>query len=125
MHPEWEPVIIPKKKPKKTAENRVETKWEKAIRIAKKTAGAFTGSSDEGRDRREQFQSYMSMIDRLQKQKFYFRNQVRARNPGEQLIAQAGQIGSAKTTSMSTILDKYHDKALRLAQAKYYQKQTG
>jgi len=97
----------------------------KIIRVLKKTAGAFIGSSDEARDRREQFQSYMSVIDRLQKQKFYFRNQVRARNPGEQLIAQAGQIGSAKTTNMSTILDKYHDKALRLAQAKYYQKQTG
>ena len=91
----------------------------------RKIAEKFSGSSDTGKDRREQFQSYMSMIDRLQKQKFYFRNQVRARNPGEQLIAQAGQISGAKTTKMSTILDKYHDKALRLAQAKYYQKQTG
>ena len=118
-------MILPKKKPEKTAENRVETKWEKAIRIAKETAGTFSGGSDAGKDRRTQFQSYMSMIDRLQKQKFYFRNQVRARNPGEQLIAQAGQIHGAKTTKMSTILDKYHDKALRLAQGKYYQKQTG
>ena len=91
----------------------------------KKIAEKFSGSSDAGKNRREQFQSYMSMIDRLQKQKFYFRNQVRVRNPGEQLIAQAGQIGSAKTTKMSTILDEYHNKALRLAQAKYYQKQTG
>ena len=87
-------------------------------------AAKFSGGS-EGKDRRTQFQSYMSMIDRLQKQKFYFRNQVRARNPGEQLIAQAGQISGAKTTKMSTILDEYHNKALRLAQAKYYQKQTG
>ena len=108
-------MILPKKKPKKTEEKIT---WRK---IAEK----FSGSSDTGKERREQFQSYMSMIDRLQKQKFYFRNQVRARNPGEKLIAQAGQIGSAKTTKMSTILDKYHDKALRLAQAKYYQKQTG
>ena len=91
----------------------------------KKIAEKFSGSSGAGKDRREQFQSYMSMIDRLQNQKFYFRNRVRVRDPGEQLIAQAGQIHDAKTTKMADILDKYHDKALRLAQAKYYQKQTG
>ena len=112
-------MILPKKKPEKTAENTVDNRS-----ILQKIAAKFSGGP-EGKDRRTQFQSYMSMIDRLQKQKFYFRNQVRARNPGEQLIAQAGQIHGAKTTKMSTILDKYHDKALRLAQAKYYQKQTG
>ena len=112
-------MLLPKKKPKKTKENTVDNRS-----ILQKIAAKFSGGS-EGKDRRTQFQSYMSMIDRLQKQKFYFRNQVRARNPGEQLIAQAGQIRGAKTTNMSTILDKYHDKALRLAQAKYYQKQTG
>ena len=32
--------------------------------------------------------------------------------------------GTANTTKMSTILDRYHDRALRLAQAKYYQKQV-
>ena len=89
-----------------------------------KIAAKFSGGS-EGKDRRTQFQSYMSMIDRLQKQKFYFRNRVRVRDPGEQLVAQAGQIGSAKTTKMSSIMDNYHAKALRLAQAKYYQKQVG
>jgi len=90
----------------------------------RKIAAKFSGGS-EGKNRREQFQSYMSMIDRLQNQKFYFRNRVRVRDPGEQLIAQAGQIRDAKTTKMADILDQYHDKALRLAQAKYYQKQTG
>ena len=112
-------MILPKKKPKKTKENTVDTRS-----VLQKIAAKFSGGS-EGKDRRTQFQSYMSMIDRLQKQKFYFRNQVRARNPGEQLIAQAGQIRGAKITKMSTILDEYHDKALRLAQAKYYQKQVG
>ena len=112
-------VILPKKKPKKTEQNTVDNRnvWQ---HIAEK----FSGGS-EGKNRREQFQSYMSMIDRLQNQKFYFRNRVRVRDPGEQLIAQAGQIRDAKTTKMADILDQYHDKALRLAQAKYYQKQTG
>ena len=112
-------VIIPKKKPKKTKENTVDNRnvWQK---IAEKFSG-----SPEGKNRREQFQSYMSMIDRLQNQKFYFRNRVRATDPGERLTAQAGQIRDAKTTNMSDILDRYHDRALRLAQAKYYQKQVG
>jgi len=110
-NPHKDPKTLPKKKEKE------KTTW-------REIAAKFSGGP-EGKDRRTQFQSYMSMIDRLQKQKFYFRNQVRARNPSEQLIAQAGQIHGAKTTKMSTILDKYHDKALRLAQAKYYQKQTG
>ena len=105
-------------KGRKIPPRKKSTTWQK---IAEK----FSGGSDAGKDRRTQFQSYMSMIDRLQNQKFYFRNQVRVRNPGEQLTAQAGQIRGAKTTNMSDILDKYHDKALRLAQAKYYQKQTG
>jgi len=110
-NPHKDPKTLPKKKKKK------KTTWQ---HIAEK----FSGGS-EGKNRREQFQSYMSMIDRLQNQKFYFRNRVRVRDPGEQLIAQAGQIRDAKTTKMADILDQYHDKALRLAQAKYYQKQTG
>ena len=109
--PHKDPKTLPKKKKKK------KTTWQK---IAEK----FSGGS-EGKDRREQFQSYMSMIDRLQNQKFYFRNRVRATDPGERLTAQAGRIRDAKTTNMSDILDRYHDRALRLAQAKYYQKQVG
>ena len=41
------------------------------------------------------------------------------------LKARAGTGRAPATTKMSTILDRYHDRALRLAQAKYYQKQVG
>jgi len=118
-NPHKDPKTLPKKKktlPKKKEKEK--TTWQK---IAEK----FSGGSDAGKNRREQFQSYMGMIDKLQNQKFYFRNRVRATDPGERLTAQAGQIRDAKTTNMSDILDRYHDRALRLAQAKYYQKQTG
>jgi len=42
------------------------------------------------------------------------------------LKARSGRVSSTpNVTKMSTIMDQYHDKALRLAQAKYYQKQVG
>ena len=41
------------------------------------------------------------------------------------LKATSGRLSGPKTTQMSTIMDQYHDKALRLAQAKYYQKSVG
>ena len=119
-------MILPKKKPKKTAENRVETKWEKAKRIAKETAGTIAGKKDENDkgkvDRGQQFANYLATIDRLSFQNYRIRRGRVAEGP---LTARAGSINSARTTKMSTIMDKYHDKALRLAQAKYYQKQVG
>ena len=41
------------------------------------------------------------------------------------LKASAGRGSMPNLTKMSTVMNKYHDKALRLAQAKYYQKQVG
>jgi len=83
-------MILPKKKPEKTEENTVDNRS-----ILQKIAAKFSGGP-EGKDRRTQFQSYMSMIDRLQKQKFYFRNQVRARNPGEQILPKTNRLNYAR-----------------------------
>lgn len=75
-------------------------------------------------DRGQQFSSYLNMIDSLESKKFVSRR-GRVANPGTDLNFQAGKVRSASTTKMSTVLDKYHSKALRLAQAKYYAKQVG
>lgn len=74
--------------------------------------------------RSKQFSNYLSMIDSLESKKFVSRR-GRVANPGTDLNFQAGKVRSPSTTQMSTVLDKYHAKALRLAQAKYYAKQTG
>jgi|TARA_R100000049_G_C1905370_1_gene54149 dissimilatory sulfite reductase (desulfoviridin) alpha/beta subunit len=97
-----------------------ETTKEKTIRILKKTAGKFSGGRA-GKTRREQFAIYMNHIDKLQNAKADLRGRVEL-GP---LTAKAGKAGSARVTRMTDILDKYHDKALRMAQAKYYQKQLG
>jgi len=41
------------------------------------------------------------------------------------LKATSGRLRGPKTTNMSDIMNKYHDKALKLSQAKYYQKSVG
>jgi len=79
---------------------------------------------DNKENRGKQFSNYLSMIDSLESKKFVSRR-GRVANPGTDLNFQAGKVGSASTTKMSTVLDKYHTKALRLAQAKYYAKQVG
>ena len=63
-------------------------------------------------------------FDSLENKKFYSRR-GRVENPGTDLNFRSGRVNTANTTKMSTILDRYHDRALRLAQAKYYQKQVG
>ena len=75
-------------------------------------------------NRSKQFSNYLSMIDSLESKKFVSRR-GRVANPGTDLNFQAGKVRNPSTTQMSTVLDKYHAKALRLAQAKYYAKQTG
>ena len=75
-------------------------------------------------DRGQQFANYLNMMDKLESKKFYSRR-GRVENPGTNLRFTAGTVRSPSTTKMSTVLDKYHAKALRLAQAKYYAKQTG
>ena len=75
-------------------------------------------------DRGQQFANYLNMMDKLESKKFYSRR-GRVENPGTNLRFTSGTVRSPSTTKMSTVLDKYHAKALRLAQAKYYAKQTG
>jgi len=108
------------KKIKKT-ETTKETTKEKILRVLKETAGTFSGAGDNGKTRREQFTLYMNMVDKLQRAKVDLRGRVEL-GP---LTARAGKAGSPKVTKMSTIMDNYHNKALRMAQAKYYQKQVG
>ena len=101
-------------------------KKRKILRVLKETTGTFSGKKpkedERGKvDRGQQFANYLATIDRLSFQNFRLRGRV-----GEgPLTAKAGSAGGVKVTKMSTILDNYHDKALRMAQAKYYQKQLG
>ena len=108
--------ILPKRKPKKK-----ETTKEKILRVLKKTAGTFSSGPDNTISRANQFKMYMDTIDQLKNTRVRLPGRVELGN----LTAKSGKIGSARTTNMSTIMDKYHDKALRMAQAKYYQKQLG
>ena len=74
------------------------------------------------KDRASQFANYMSMIDTLSRKRVSLKGNMVALGD---LKARAGTGRAPATTKMSTILDRYHDRALRLAQAKYYQKQVG
>ena len=71
----------------------------------------------------QQFANYLNMIDRLENKKFISRR-GRVENPGTNLRFTSTKTRQPGITKMSTVLNKYHDKALRLAQAKYYQKQV-
>jgi len=65
---------------------------------------------------------YMDTIDKLKNIRVSFQKSKVELGP---LTASAGKAGSPRVTKMSTIMDNYHNKALRMAQAKYYQKQVG
>ena len=89
-----------------------ETKWERfkrRLRENKKTRSA-------------QFANYLSMVDRYSKKGVSLKRSMV--HLGD-LEARSGRGRMPSVTKMSTIMDKYHDKALRLAQAKYYQKSVG
>ena len=113
--------LPPKKKPKKK-----ETILERGKRATKAMLGIKNGKVDRG----AQFRNYLAMIDRLSKRRVNLARGFVA-DPGEKLTATSGQVGTVgrnvagTSVSMSRILDEYHDRALRLAQAKYYQKQVG
>ena len=71
-----------------------------------------------------QFTNYLNMIDSLENKKFISRR-GRVENPGTNLRFTSSKTRAPGITKMSQVLNKYHDKALRLAQAKYYAKQVG
>ena len=77
---------------------------------------------DNKKTRAEQFANYLNMVDSYSKKRVSLKGNMVALGD---LKARAGTGRAAATTKMSTILDRYHDRALRLAQAKYYQKQVG
>ena len=90
-----------------------ETKWERFKRRLR----------DNKKTRSAQFANYLSMVDRYSKKGVSLKRSML--HLGD-LKATSGSISSTpNVTKMSTIMDKYHDKALRLAQAKYYQKSVG
>tara|TARA_R110002020_G_scaffold30213_2_gene95006 strand:- start:4971 stop:5369 length:399 start_codon:yes stop_codon:yes gene_type:complete len=121
-------VILPRKKPRKTKENTVYTGT--VLERGKRATKAMLGLADGKVNRGAQFANYLAMIDRLSKKRVNLARGFVA-DPGEKLTATSGQIGTVgrnvagTSVSMSNILDEYHDRALRLAQAKYYQKQVG
>ena len=90
-----------------------ETKWERfkrRLRENKKTRSA-------------QFANYLSMVDSYSKKRISLKGSMVGLGD---LKARSGRVSSTpNVTKMSTIMDQYHDKALRLAQAKYYQKSVG
>ena len=73
-------------------------------------------------NRSKQFANYLSMMDRYSTKRISLKRSMVGLGD---LKATSGRLSGPKTTKMSTIMDQYHDKALRLAQAKYYQKQVG
>ena len=73
-------------------------------------------------NRTAQFANYLDMVDKYSRKRVSLkRSMVSLGNPN----VRAGSGTMPKATKMSTIMDRYHDRALRLAQAKYYQKQVG
>ena len=112
-NPQKDPKTLPKKE---------ETTKEKILRVLKETAGTMSGAdTDSARHRQEQFAGYMNLIDSLKKTRVSLPGRIALGN----LTAASGKIYDPKVTKMSTIMNNYHDKALRMAQAKYYQKQLG
>ena len=89
-----------------------ETQWERFKRRLR----------DNKKTRAEQFANYLNMVDSYSKKRVSLKgSMVQLGN----LKASAGRGSMPNLTKMSTVKNKYHDKALRLAQAKYYQKQVG
>jgi len=76
--------------------------------------------------RADQYANYLTTIDRFAK----IRANLPGRIPGTISNYTSGKIGtvgrnvSNTSVSMSRILQTYQDRALRIAQAKYYQKQA-
>jgi hypothetical protein len=112
------------------ARRKANSKLGKIIARGKRATKAMLGIKNGKVDRGAQFANYLKMIDRLSKKRVNLARGFVA-DPGEKLTATSGQVGTVgrnvagTSVSMSRILDEYHDRALRLAQAKYYQKQVG
>ena len=108
---------------------RRKRKLGKIVDRGKRASKAMLGITNGKVDRGVQFRNYLAMIDRLSKKRVNLARGFVA-DPGEKLTATAGRIDTVgrnvpgTSVSMGKILDQYHDRALRLAQAKYYQRQA-
>ena len=112
-NPQKDPKTLPKKK---------ETTKDKILRVLKETSGTFSGAdTSSAKHRQAQFTGYMNLIDSLKRTRVNLPGRIALGN----LTAASGKVYDPKVTKMSTIMNQYHDKALRMAQAKYYQKQLG
>ena len=95
-------------------------------KIIKKTKDATKKLFTED-NRQKQFANYMATIDRLRKNKINLSGKFRL---GTTTVSPTGSISTVGRTvpntsvSFSKTLDEYRARALRLAQAKYYQRQV-
>ena len=95
-------------------------------KIIKKTKDAVKAVSGK-QTRQEQFANYMATIDRLRKNKARLSGQFRLGTTTGSPVNRISTVGrNVPNTAMSfsKTLDEYRARALRLAQAKYYQKQV-
>ena len=94
--------------------------------ILKKTKKAVKSISGE-QTRQQQFANYMATIDRLRKNKARLSGGFRLGTNTASPVNRIGTVGRTvpnTAMSFSKTLDAYRARALRLAQAKYYQKQV-
>jgi len=92
----------------------------------------YPGKSDRDRRteyRQKQYSNYLQTIDRLNMSKKTLPGRVRGGlfTRTESPVGRIGRVGSnvANTaTTLNSILSKYQDRFLKLAQAKYYQRTT-
>ena len=91
----------------------------------------YPGKKDERRAeyRQKQYANYLQTIDRLNMSKKTLPGRVRGGlfTRTESPVGRIGRVGSnvANTaTTLNSILSKYQDRFLKLAQAKYYQRTT-
>ena len=109
-------------KGRKIPPRKKETTKDKILRVLKETSGTFSGAdTSSAKHRQAQFTGYMNLIDSLKRTRVNLPGRIALGN----LTAASGKIYDPKVTKMATIMNQYHDKALRMAQAKYYQKQLG
>ena len=80
----------------------------------------------EVKKRSDQYANYLATIDRLAKVRANLPGRI-SRTTSNYASAKIGSVGRNvpnTSVSMSRILEQYQDRALRIAQAKYYQKQA-
>ena len=111
-------------------DNAVNTEFDvgKVIERAQNVARKFVGR-DKDEYRQKQYENYLKTIDRLNMAKKTLPGRVRGGlfTRTESPTGTVGRVGtnvSDTATTLNSILSKYQNRFLRLAQAKYYQRQV-